>query len=531
MADTQSKLTAALAADRAGNLDLARTLIRQHQRDLSFGASVTERIKAFEVEAKVLRHRNDAVSLGQACAAASHAVRLSRLPGAAGGGSATALAELELASCLLACDRITEGAELASGWVATEDAAVAGWAWMLQGEADLARQDHFAAIASLLNALAEFRRGDHKFRESTTRIALAAAFDRVGRVDDAAQILQADAAIWSGAPEHRRISIAYQLVMAENQRSLGEIAAALKTLRKVRKLLKQCTGMHLARLRMHQQFADCLLEWGQDSQAARHTSDAHRIRGLIDGPDAPPTRVGTPPPHAPKPAGRGKAPKDGPPNRPGDDVTQLTRLLDDARAPGLLNDAGVSMLLSQLARLHGKPGLERREATLLVETGEVLRCAGQVGWLAAERCLRRAQARIEHMMGMDIWSARASIELAHVLRDTGSYQQALALARTGIAVLNAQRFQMAKRRFRKNWLQSEMHRGIDLAIELAVRCGDDALAADLIIFSRASGVLVPPMPDAEDCDRDDIPLRPMPRLIYVDGSESSLGDGARVRFE
>lgn len=555
---------AALAADRAGDLDEARTLIQRHQSTLSSHSPLAARSQAFRVEAKVLRHRHDAASLQRACDAASHAVRLAQLPGSSDGGPGTALAQLELASCLLACDRFTEGAELAVRWADDPDATVAGWAWTLLGEANLGRHDHFAAIAMLMNALAEFRRANNRFRELTTRIALAAALDRAGRISEAAAMLGADAPHWTGEAHLRRTSIAHHLVHVENQHRTGDLATALRTLQAVDDLLQQCTGMAVAEVRLHRQFAACLSEWGQIRDASRHLNRAQRIVSRIAQPVvgldkphplpplSPPLRLpaieqhtainvglharlaadtaevtarvarrsgGTAPLMAVEPAG-----PDGP-------ATVVSRLLDDARLPGTLNDQGVALILRRLASLQGVPGQERAEATLLVEAGSILRGAGPSALLAAERCLRRAQVRLENLAGMDIWQARNQIELARTLRDGGRLNDALDCALTGVQGLDQQRFAMSKRRLRDNWLGAETHRAFELAIELAVECGREDLASDLIIFSRTAGIVVAQKPGADLGERDDIPLLPVPHLVCVDGTESALGSGGCCRYE
>jgi len=52
---------------------------------------------------------------------------------------------------------------------------------------------------------------------------------------------------------------------------------------------------------------------------------------------------------------------------------------------------------------------------------------------------------------------------------------------------------------------------------------DAALAADLITFSRVAGVLVPQ-------DDRQVPLVPVPRLRYIDGTESQLGSTGSCNF-
>ena len=100
--------------------------------------------------------------------------------------------------------------------------------------------------------------------------------------------------------------------------------------------------------------------------------------------------------------------------------------------------------------------------------------------------------------------------------------QALDLLVRGIQGLDEQRFQMLNRSYRDGWLTRREHPAVARAIELASGT-DAALAADLITFSRITGVLVPR-------GERQVPLVPVPRLRYIDGTESRLGSTGSCNF-
>lgn len=81
---------------------------------------------------------------------------------------------------------------------------------------------------------------------------------------------------------------------------------------------------------------------------------------------------------------------------------------------------------------------------------------------------------------------------------------------------------------RRNWLHEEIHPAFNLAIELAHRCARNDIAADLVVFSRASGV--PGPVGSTSSPGRETRLMPVPRLHYIDGSASLLGSGGECRF-
>ena len=113
------------------------------------------------------------------------------------------------------------------------------------------------------------------------------------------------------------------------------------------------------------------------------------------------------------------------------------------------------------------------------------------------------------------------VTLVLLLRDS-ELDESLDLLVRGIQGLDEQRFQMLNRSHRDGWLTRWEHPAIARAIELASGT-DAALAADLITFSRVAGVLVPQ-------DDRQVPLVPVPRLRYIDGTESRLGSAGSCNF-
>lgn len=564
-----------LLADRAGDLDLARTLIRQHLQQLPVDAPITERIRAFREEAKIMRHRDDAASLRHAVESAAHAVRLTELTGGADDAVGRGLAALELAACLFACDRFDEGARLAARWASHEDATVSGWAWALLGEAHLGLDRHFQAAAALMNAIAEFERDGNAFRQMTARIALAAAFDRAGRTIDASTLLAEDQSYWTGDRAILRTSIAHHLVRAGAEHHMGDLPAAIATLRRVEQLLKQTTGMQVAKVRMLRQAAACYAEWGQHFEVTQYLAQAEWLVSRMSQAASPRQRPAALP-ALPRTVGlRTIDPDDliettGVHERLLDETAalaatisrrvpastyrsklrsrlgdtqstdQICQILEDAALPGMLNDEGVQLLMSSLVKAQGVPGSERLEASCLVDAGLILTqsaypAAGMAGAptaaIAAERCLRRALRRMEWLPGMEIWQARAQLGLAQLpSHNDQQREQALDYAVAGLKGLDRQRYLMSRRRHRNTWLTSELHAGYELAIELALQCGREALAADLIIFSRAAGVVVAQTPSRGRAESDEVQLLPLPRFGYIDGTQSRLGHDGFCHF-
>ena len=196
-------------------------------------------------------------------------------------------------------------------------------------------------------------------------------------------------------------------------------------------------------------------------------------------------------------------------------------LLRDLAALPQRDTEHAAVVVRLLDSLAGRPGLERDEALLLLEAGSLLAESGPEHHIAAERLLRRALVRLEFLEGTEQWLAQARVTLGQLLPDS-ERDQALDLLVKGIQGLDEQRFQMLNRSYRDGWLTRREHPAVARAIELA-NGTDAALAADLIVFSRIAGVLVP---------RDDrqVPLVPVPRLRYIDGTESRLGSTGSCNF-
>ena len=170
----------------------------------------------------------------------------------------------------------------------------------------------------------------------------------------------------------------------------------------------------------------------------------------------------------------------------------------------------------------------RAQAIAYVEAGAALRdCRGGPFLLHSKRALRRSLVALARLEGMGLWLARGRIELARTLSVAGEREEALSHALLGVQELDRVRVSMQARRHRDTWMAAEIGPSMDLAIELAVACGETSIASDLIVFSRAAGVVAPHLRDSGEAD---IPLIPVPLLRYIDGGVSSLGSGGECRF-
>jgi tetratricopeptide (TPR) repeat protein len=562
----------ALLLDRAGKLDEAFTTIERRYAETP--SSVDEQIEGLRIEAKVLRHHYAPAHLARAVAVATRAFRLASLAGGPD-DAATGLAALELASCQLAGDEFAGGADAAMAWARHEDASVAGWAWALIGEAKLGLGRHFEAIGALFNAVAEFRRGGNGFREWTARIALAAAFSRAGHLDEAGTILKADRDYWTGSDDVRRTSVAYLLVRAENQQRTGQIGKALRTLDGASKLLRRTSGMGVAKVRMHTQRAACFLEWGQRERAKndhvraqsilaemRATGTGQVASGRRDGTGMPPAASARPvvlaplnAPTAPPPVVHGRLVSDARSTEAdlrslgvvavrgreraasGDLGRMVEDLIADLRELDRATGDAVEVIFRAVGRLQGRAGFERAEVRALVRAGEFLARsavpeqpdAERALVLETERLLRRAQVRLEHLDAVGLLRARCQVALARVLRRTDRGAEALELAVAGLMGLDAERLHMHQRHYRREWLSASVDLPFQDTIELAMERGREDLAADLIVFSRVAGVVVPQLADDEGRAAD-VPIGPVPRFVFIDGHESELGSDDVVRF-
>lgn len=509
-------ISTALDLDRAGRNDEAVEAIRHHQSGLlDRGGSLDEIVEAFRAEARIQRHRGDAVSLARACDAAGQAVLLSRLPAAS--REVAIPARLELAACLIGRGD-PAGAETIAGFRDHPDAGIAGWAWRLLGEAALLAERPFEAVAALLNAVAENQRGKDHHHEAGTRVLLLLAFSRAGHLEDADRL-----ALRHGTPADAPTGlpgIRFLLARAEHEHRAGRIGEALRSLEVAETRLGGTSGLGVLRRQLLTLRAGCLADWCQPDEADRLRTKA----GTLPLPahlDIAATTPRTARDRDARDATRWLGDQPRPGTAPGTDPQAVAALLRDlATLPRREAEhaAVVSRLLDSLA---GRPGLERDEALLLLEAGSLLAESGPGHREAAERLLRRALARLKFLEGTEQWLAQARVTLGQLLPDS-EREQALDLLVRGIQGLDEQRFQMLDRSYRDGWLTRREHPAVARAIELASET-DAALAADLIIFSRVAGVLVPR-------DGQQVPLVPVPRLRYIDGTESRLGSTGSCNF-
>ncbi len=547
-----------LAADMRGDFETAQDLAGERVIESGRSGNIRGQVDALLLLARTHRHSRDAAVLRRARDAARLAVRLTRIPPLRGDDRLTARAELELAACLVEGGRLDEGFAVAANWRCDQDAAVAGWAWMSMGQSRLRSGKLREAIVQLSNAVAEFGRAPGGRRVRTSRIFLAAALTQAGDLAHGAEILDADLDYWRTA-DLPRLQIEHHLVLAENRRLRGDISGARTLLECTAALLGECKGMEATTVRVLQQQAACELDWDRTSSAGRFFRRAEVARAglaeetLTQGSPSVVPRYSEPrrlaarrlPEAAPyglygdlastarELAGimgnRSAVGVDTRP-RPADRSVSrhARRLVEDAerlvgpradRRDANLSDQAVVALWSQLEELGGTPGAERLEASLLVRAGRVLAALREPRLLEAERLLRRALVRLPRLSGMELTRARASIALAESLRAAGRCHEALPFALDGVELVDAERFQMESGRMRKAW-RKEHAPAFECAIDLAQRCERTGLAADLIIYSRAAGVV------AQSTAR----LLQLPRLHYIDGSMSSLGTDDECLF-
>lgn len=552
---------AVLTADAEGDLMAAQKLVLRLRLEAGRSGDLRERIAAFRLLARVFRHRRVATSLRQATNAAFMALRLSEVPLMQSDDAWRGLAELELAACLIEQGEYDSGRAGAAAWRSREEPYLAGWAWTLLGKARLGQLRIPEAVAELSNAVAEFGRADSGHRVFSSRTLLGAALSRGGDLTHAADLLEADSSHWSTPDAPRRLRVEHHLVLAENLHARGDIAAARSVLEEVREELSVCTGMEVTQVQWHQQLAACERDWGQLSSAGRHFSRAEQLRRqLADEPATrPPKNLPLPSPAAPAALSVRTVPGQAglhddlaagaqslaasllaraPTRLPeavrlacGQHATvagEVSSIVGQAIQRGLNSASAVTRLLEQLERLAGVAGETRREAALLVDAGRALGEAEPQQLLESERLLRRALIRLERLPGMELWLGRANVYLARTLSEGGRTGDALNFALAGVGILDQERFRMQSYDLRRNWLHEEIHPAFNLAIELAHRCARNDIAADLVVFSRASGV--PGPVGSTSSPGRETRLMPVPRLHYIDGSASLLGSGGECRF-
>lgn len=513
-----------LAADLDGDLKAALAQANLLLARASKSGDLRGRVEALLAQARVLRHRGDPASLAHARSAADLASRLACLPGADHDEVLRGRTELECATCLVQGGSQAEGMKRAWDWRSAPEPRLAGWAWLVIGQALALQRDRpSAAVAALANAVAEFQRGTRGNRVAGTKILLAETLADAGQLDAASAVL-GELSDWAGSEAPRRLRLGYLLALADVHYAQGDVQAAISAMHdEVNPLLNQCTDVEMSWIRYHERYAAYLRAWGQEVKAGKQGERATALRRrLIPAHGTPARPQGNPPipaPPAPIRWADGGAPRDLP--------TRVHEALRGVRGP-----RAAQHVVELLEELQGVPDAERQEASLLVEVGERLADPTTAQHLHAERCLRRALVRLAWLPGTMLLRAQAQIALARVLAATEGPEkecpeEALKLSLAAVQTLDEQRFRMSERQWRGNWLSKAIHPSFTLAIDLANRCGRVDLAADLIVFSRASGVLAPP---SEDDRSGAVSLLPVPKLHYIDGETSELGSDSECRM-
>lgn len=541
----------ALGQDAAGCLDVAQRTAGQLVLWSSRNGDLREIVAALLLLARISRHHRDAASLRRARDAAGVASGLAEMP-LLRADRIGMVAALETAACLIESGSVDEGVALASRWASDPDAALAGWAWTSIGRARLAEGRTGQAVAALSNAVAEFERvpaGQRARRVRGSGVLLGMALTRNGDLERGSAILEGDFAYWAASDAPRRLRIEHHLAAAENRRLRGDVAGARTLLSDAKNLLVSCTGMEAAAVRAHQQLAACELDWRQVRLARSSLAQAEAARArLLEESSRPSVAEPVPRPEPVRLLGRRVSPAAvlhaelavaseglnasiGSGRRAlaaqpaalatlaGSRAAAIDRMVAQAERCVVLSDGVLRELIAHVELLGGLPGEERREAALLVRLGGLFRELQQPRLLEAERLLRRALVRLDRMPSMGLWLAEANVRLAMTLQDGGRVREALPYALRGVSVLDAERFRMDGRAVRRRWREAQGP-AFDCAIDLAHRCGRTEVAADLIVFSRAAGIVTDSMTR----------LLPLPTLHYVDGTVSSLGTDDACRF-
>ena len=490
--------------DLQGHLDEAVDLAIQNIHGLGIGASITARIDGYVCLARTLRHRGLRDDLRRSLDAANQAVRLAELPASPPDARPHAL--LELAAAKLACGDPVGLRDIAEPLTAPAvgrsetDPRVAARAWHLLGEAALAEDRIFEAIAALLNSVAE--RGRLNQRESTaTPGLLLRAFSRAGHLHSADKLVKATN-LESLGIRHR---VDFLLRLAGHRRRSGHIAEALETLDDADRLIMASTGLDRAKAVSHWVRAACLREW----RLARQAEEQRTSGDLLWDSSGDLTTQAQPRIHP------------------------RARFVFDfiervAQGGGNPTGSHAQLLEKAVARLQGVPGMERSEALTLTTAGSFLSRGLEPVRATAERLLRRALARFDYLQGATMWEASCRCALGQALA-TSRPDAALELLQTGIQRLSEERYDMPRRTYRANWRATVEGTFFETAIRLAHEQGRKDLAADLIVFSRIGGVLVP---EVEPNSRrvDEVPLLAPPQLVYLDGSSSTLGSESSCRL-
>lgn len=485
---------------------------------------VADQVRQLCARSVELRHRHDRESWRHAVGAAAEAATLARLPGQ-DDATLRPAAELHLASSRLVSGDPEVAGGLAQRWADDADPNVSGWAWVLLGRIRHEEGIHFAAIADLQNAIAEYRRGSAEYRERCARIELASCLSSVGQLAAAAGLLQEDAEYWRTGSRPLRRLLSHLLARAENERLQGRIDDALATLDVVEDRLTRDPQLTALRHRMHLQRAACFTEWHQVAEARRALRRAARV--AVPEPSARASRPISPPPSEPttvavEPLGVASALA-----TPLDPVETVMGIVTGIREGALVGEDTLAFVKGRVGQLHGLAGAERTEATVLLEVGRALPLEKEALALEAERLLRRAEVRLEHLTGMGLQLAHCHVALARVCQRRGRLAEGLALGLRGLEGLERERMRMGQRQYRAAWTGSSVAAAYDLAVELALATGRPDLASDLIIRSRVAGVVQPG--SVEGTGR--VGLAAPPRFSYIDGTVSTLPGEGETRFE
>ncbi len=483
-------------SDLSGRLNEAIDLARARLHSLGAAAPIAERIDAFLWLARTLRHRGLDDDVKHCLAAANQAVRLSELPACPTDKEPEA--QLELAAAKLAAHDLNGCREIARPLADVFDAPkIAARAWHLIGDVALMEGRVFAAIAALLNSIAEHRR--LSLTESTaTPALLLRAFSRAGHILNANKLRRATN-LEALAPRHR---VDFLLRLAGHQRRSGRISRALRTLERVDKLLDGMCGMDSARDVAHAVRASCLRDWQLGKQAQEERDEIRRDRSA---PELSPSQWRIHP--------RAKVVFDL--------IDHMTVQIPTPKREQ------ADRLEEQVLQLQGVPGMERSEALALHKAGAYLAGGSGTG-ATAERMLRRALVRFEYLRGSGMWAANSRCTLGTLLAATRP-EDALDLLVAGIQGVSGERFNMPTRKYRSMWRAAVEEPPYEAAIGLACRLGKVDLAADLVAYSRVAGVLIPEVaPSARRVDR--VPLIAPPHLIYLDGKESLLASSVSCRL-
>lgn len=499
-----------LTPDLDGDLDTALGRARLLLLQAGESGDPRRRIEALLSLARVLRHRADRASLEEAMSAATIATRLIRLPSISTDDILRGRVELECASCLVQGGRVDEAQDRAWPWRDRPELRLAGWAWLVIGQAQAAQGSISAAVAALANAVAEFQRGPRANRVVGTKIRLAETLCRGGFIDAAAAVLK-EIREWSESRGARRLHADYFLVLAHVRYAQGDVGEAIQILTKrVGRRLASCRGTVALWERYHRQYATCLRMWEQTGKAEEQAREADELSLLL-----PTGESGK----APKPA---PVPRAAAPHRLATHRFPVQRDIEQEihdALQGMRTDDHAYRVVALLEEIQGRPDGERAEVMRLIMAGEKMLAIG--AGLFAERCLRRALVRIVWLPGMELPRAQAQICLAKVLAGAKP-SEALDLLLHALQTVDEQRYLMTEKVWRGNWLRRKLHPAFELAIELATRCDRIEEAADLIVFSRASGIVTA----SGDSEKPGVPrLLPVPRLHYIDGSVSVLGGG------